>query len=430
MDLPLIGDAIYFALFLAPFVVVYWVVLELWTYTGEYYWQKWFLGHEYIVLEIRLPKEQRKTPVAMEMVLNGLWEPGDSNGWKEEWLNLNTLPIISFEIASIGGDIHFYFWVPDKFKPRIEAHIYAQYPQAEVIEIPDYTRMIPYNYDTHKIMGFEYKLDQPDPVPIKTYKMMKLDMSSTEEEEKIDPITQTIEVMASIGPHEHMWTQFVCRCHKKKYSQKLTFKERMKKIFKDKNPMLLFFNPQVDWQLKVNEEIDKLKKKYTPESKDKMLPMGGMLMPQESDFLKMMVENASKPAFEVGMRQIYFAPKEYFDGRQSSNMGSTYKAYSASTPYNNIKPGVIPAANDKWWEPGHAAAVEQVKKNLHPDYTSRKFFNAHSGIPYFFDKLYHPFVLSTEELATLYHFPGSVSQTPTFERISSTTVEAPVNLPT
>ncbi len=40
-----------------------------------------------------------------------------------------------------------------------------------------------------------------------------------------------------------------------------------------------------------------------------------------------------------------------------------------------------------------------------------------------------PFILSTEELATLFHLPGRVAETPTFERIESKKAEAPGNLP-
>lgn len=39
------------------------------------------------------------------------------------------------------------------------------------------------------------------------------------------------------------------------------------------------------------------------------------------------------------------------------------------------------------------------------------------------------FILNTEELATIFHFPGGVSTTPTFTRIESKKAEAPSNLP-
>jgi hypothetical protein len=40
-----------------------------------------------------------------------------------------------------------------------------------------------------------------------------------------------------------------------------------------------------------------------------------------------------------------------------------------------------------------------------------------------------PFVLNTEELATIYHFPGRVAETPTFGRIEAKKGEPPSNLP-
>ena len=39
-------------------------------------------------------------------------------------------------------------------------------------------------------------------------------------------------------------------------------------------------------------------------------------------------------------------------------------------------------------------------------------------------------VMSTEELATLYHIPSHAVETPSLGRIQSATGEAPVNLPT
>ena len=41
-----------------------------------------------------------------------------------------------------------------------------------------------------------------------------------------------------------------------------------------------------------------------------------------------------------------------------------------------------------------------------------------------------PLVLNSEELATIYHFPGQVAETPTFKRIESKRAEPPQNLPT
>lgn len=433
MDYTFIADALYFALLFAPFLFAAWMIKLAWNYLKEYYHHKWFLGVDYVTLEIRLPKEQSKTPAAMESVFAALWEPGDKNGWKEDWLGLNTLPILSFEIASIGGSIHFFFWVPRNFKPRVESHIYAQYPQAEVLEVPDYTRLIDFDPKTHKIMGFDYKqTDKRKIVPIRTYKVMGLDMSAEREEQKVDPITQTLEVMASIGPRENMWVQFVSRPVKTQFEKETKFKDRWNEAVTNVNPFLLFRNKKGGWDVELEEVVSKIKKDYTPKDKDTLLPFGGQIDPRDKEFAAVVLQNAQKVAYEVGMRSIYFAPNEYFDGSQPSNMGSMFKAYGSNPPYNNFQPAFVAAKNDKWWQVGQHEAVDELKKLMFPDFKDRRFFvGAHGNVGVgFYEKQYPKMMLSVEELATLYHFPGSVAQTPTFERIPSATVEAPANLPT
>ncbi len=47
-------------------------------------------------------------------------------------------------------------------------------------------------------------------------------------------------------------------------------------------------------------------------------------------------------------------------------------------------------------------------------------------LPYFH---HQTFVLNTEELATLWHFPGQILKVPTLERIESKEASPPTNLP-
>jgi hypothetical protein len=57
-------------------------------------------------------------------------------------------------------------------------------------------------------------------------------------------------------------------------------------------------------------------------------------------------------------------------------------------------------------------------------------FNYPKLISYFFPaNKPEYFVLSTTELATLYHFPGMVSETPSFQRLETKTSKPPSNLP-
>jgi hypothetical protein len=61
----------------------------------------------------------------------------------------------------------------------------------------------------------------------------------------------------------------------------------------------------------------------------------------------------------------------------------------------------------------------------------RKLLDAYKNRGYFYNEFKRPhFVLNTEELATIFHFPaGGLATSPSFTRIGSKKSEAPSNLP-
>jgi hypothetical protein len=80
--------------------------------------------------------------------------------------------------------------------------------------------------------------------------------------------------------------------------------------------------------------------------------------------------------------------------------------------------------------------MKKIKKDFFADYKRRTYFreskkiNPHFFLP-FLNKMqkYNDFILSTEELATIFHLPSTVIGTPTFKRAESKKGEAPSNLP-
>jgi len=70
--------------------------------------------------------------------------------------------------------------------------------------------------------------------------------------------------------------------------------------------------------------------------------------------------------------------------------------------------------------------LKKKKEKMMFLYRNRSFF-----YPEFYPGGYEytPFVMTTEELATIYHFPGDVSRTPTLSRITAKRAEPPANLP-
>jgi hypothetical protein len=73
------------------------------------------------------------------------------------------------------------------------------------------------------------------------------------------------------------------------------------------------------------------------------------------------------------------------------------------------------------WKARPAKKIHAEKEDLLDKFKRRAYFHK----PY---KSHH-FILNSEELATLYHFPGGVSGTPSFARVESRKSEPPSNIP-
>jgi len=213
-------------------------------------WKFWMLyinnkfvdNLKWVVLEIKLPREINKSPEAAEIFLKSIPDSGGLGGWyKENWLG-NMPSYSSLEIVSLEGVIHFYIRTEKKFRSKIEASIYAQYPNVEIVEVDDYVKKIPYKYvrnakENPMFFAVDWKLakslkdidrgikgdrskkevDKLDKIdysgdmyPIKTYKDWGLD-KNPEEMYKHDPLTHVVETLGSIGKGEYMGYQILIR---------------------------------------------------------------------------------------------------------------------------------------------------------------------------------------------------------------------------
>ncbi len=200
-------------------------------YVNQKYLNK--TNDEYIMLEIRLPREIFKSPLATEIALSSLLQGGGVGNWFSRLFQGNLPMYSSLEIASIEGVIHFYIRTQAKFRALVESSFYAHYPGIEIIEAEDYTKLIRYTHlskevqcwgetyglqqkwepkdektgENLKVGGEKYKMPA-DFWPIKTYVDFGLD-KDPKEEFKIDPITPLLEMMGSVGKGEHLWYQII-----------------------------------------------------------------------------------------------------------------------------------------------------------------------------------------------------------------------------
>ena len=435
-------DNILPTLFTYLFYVVLWILPLLGTvFLGWVAWKMWvhyiqqdfISGIDFVMLEIIPPREVLRSPKGMELFFtNALYHFSEKGGLEEYWQGAVWF-WFSLEIVSIEGQVHFYIRTPTRIKDLIENQIYAQYPQSQVKVVEDYTLAVSEISEESgwNLWGCEFKLIKPEAFPIKTYTAFGLD-KDPKEEYKVDPISSIIELFGSIGKGEQMWTQIVITPSKKKYHKKGTW-----------------FG-HVDWVEHAEIEIrEKLAEFTNTRARLDGTPSKEIRAPA---FLDSLIKDATmkiaKLGFDTGIRVAYVAKKEVFPfgtrNNNSRNIRLIFRQYES--PLSNGFWRINSTQADQYSGIFTASpkTVDLFKRRHLHAYREREFFhlpmrhhlfNKHTIIwPFslWFKPYFHPetFVLNTEELATIWHFPGQILKVPTLERIESKEASPPTNLPT
>ena len=85
-----------------------------------------------VLLILEIPKANDKQELAAEQLFASLH--GILRDKQELKLNGGVQEHLSFEIASVNGQIRFYVWVPKNLRSFVEGQIYAQYPTVQISE--------------------------------------------------------------------------------------------------------------------------------------------------------------------------------------------------------------------------------------------------------------------------------------------------------
>ena len=104
-------------LYWGPFVLGYfgW---KMWLY---YRRAEWVSKMDWVMLEVRVPKEVNKTPLAMEVVLSSLYQSSRGVWWDWYWKG-RVRDYFTIEMVSIEGDIHFFIRTRPFVRKNIENH--------------------------------------------------------------------------------------------------------------------------------------------------------------------------------------------------------------------------------------------------------------------------------------------------------------------
>lgn len=357
-----------------------------------------------MLLEVRIPKEMLKSPMAMEVFIGTLYQAGVGT-LIDVYIKGRVRPWFSLELVSLDGAVHFYIWLHPKFKNIVEAQLYAQFPNIEIHEVEDYAMKVHHDLAKYNFgwMG-QFALTKSNAFPIKSYIDYGLDKDQ-EEEYKNDPIVPLLEFLGSLKKGEQAWVQILIQAHTKegiKYGRVMA---------------------KADWKAEIEKEIKDIVKKGTlkPEGDTKVSMIS--LSKGQQDIIAAIERTAAKPAFDTMIRAAYIAENEAFNPNNIGGLLGSFRQFGSNT-MNGFKPGWN-KGYDYPWEDFRGKKKFRNERRVLEAYKRRSFFNT----PF---KNFHgkPFILTSEELATLWHFPSSiVAATPTLTRIPSKRAEAPSNLP-
>jgi hypothetical protein len=399
---------------LLPFALPVFFLIAWWVIRLKAIQLKFLQGINPILLEIRLPKELFKSPAAMEIFFSYMFQSGPGN-YGEAFVDGAVKPWFSCELVSIEGNVRFFVWTWKKFRNLMEAQLYAEFPNIEILEAEDYAKNLSYSPDKQFLFGIQYALTKADPYPIKTYVDYGLDKNE-KDEYKVDPINAVLEYLGTMKKGEVAGIQILIQKHEK---EGWTLGR-------------LFEKP--DWKKAAADEIKKLREGTVLD-----LGEGSFKMPNptkgQMEVINAIERSVSKVPFDCMVRGMYLAEKDKMNPYNISGVIGCMRQYSSNT-LNGFKPGFLTSTSDlqkdlikflPWiFKNKIEGEIEEDKEEFMQAYKLRSYFQT----PFRFWGSRPQYVLNTEELATIFHFPSSiVSQTPTLTRVPSKKSEAPSNLP-
>ena len=335
-----------------------------------------FTPVESVLLVLEIPRTNDKQELAAEQLFASLH--GILRDNKELRLSGGQQEHISFEIASVNGQIRFYVWVPKTLQSFVEGQIYSQYPTVQIHQAnEDYTE---HERDHEVAYSTELTLTTDEFLPIRTFQNFEVD--------PLAGVTGTLAKLETTG--EELWIQVLAR------------------------PI-----PD-DWQHAADRYINNIKS-----GRGLSLPglggsmqwivgiLGALWQPPEqgvgqsttvelSDRDKTRISEAEKKAtklgYEVKIRLVYMGESNTNAKLRMQALVGTFKQFN-STNLN-----------------GFRAVKGAFGKEFLEKYRKRAFYG-------------DGFILNIEELASVFHLPHTNVETPNIVWANAKTAEPPSKLP-
>lgn len=328
------------------------------------------LDSELLILEI--PKANDKSELAAEQLFASLH--GILRDKEELKLSDGVQEHLSFEIASVNGQIRFYVWVPKTLRSFVEGQIYSQYPTVQISKAED--DYVQHESNHNVVYTSEIVLTDNQMLPIKTFQSFEVD--------PLAGITGTLAKLESTG--DELWVQILVKpiadtWHKQSDAWVKTVKAGKKSATFD-----------FTWVAGLLEAL------WKPPEQSATKPSESELSERDKTRIAEAAKKATKLGYEVKIRLTYLGESASDARLRMQALVGTFKQFN-STNLNGFK-----------------MSKASYNKDDLDRYRNRQF----GGRGY---------ILNIEELASVFHLPHTNVETPNIVWASSKTAEPPSKLP-
>jgi hypothetical protein len=409
-ELKIFGEAFSYSWFIILPLLLYYLFKLIWL---DYIRFKFLLSIEYTLLEIIPPHNIEKSPKPMESLYWGISGVLKTFNTREEFIQGMLTFRFSFELVGDEKGTHFYVRTPKNFRHLVEAHLYAQYPDVIINEVPDYVSEVPIIVPNKEweLWGADFEFVKPDPYPIRTFRFFEEDITG----KMIDPLAGLVETAGKLKPGQKIWLQYIVVPEPETWENtgRALVQELAGRIKKRESALGRVFQDLADVLKNIWNGIFGTVEFAAKEEAGEEQPLEFRLTPGEKEVLKAVENNLGKNVFKVKMRFLYLGRKENFDKTVVSAFVGGIKQFN-DINLNSFKP------NDK-----SKTYANYLFVNTRLRYRQRKIFRRYrdrdpSGVMV---------VLSTEELATIYHLPDMSVVAPGVTFVEAKRGGAPANLP-
>lgn len=355
---------------------------------------------DWAVLEVKINREILQTPKAIEQVFNSL--------------NVIEKGCLSLEIVGINREMHFIIRAPKEYKNLVISQFYSQYPELEIKEIEDYFSSVAPNLPSKDIdlWGTEIILDKANCYPVKTYSYFE----EKKEEKRIDPIASLAETFGTLERSEWCIFQIFLRALSENEEKEFADegKKEIDKLSGKKEEIKITWT---DWVMAFfkNLLIAVVEPPVWPDEGEEKEGSSSEVSMSNKEKISAIEKKISRLSFKTGIRVLYVAPRSVFDESKAIGFMAFLKQFN-SKDLNafKINKDVSTTIKTKLFQ---ARRLFLKKRNFYQAALQRKSEQK-------------SMILTTEELATIYHFPTLTMKTPTLTRVLSKKSEPPIGLPT